>query len=70
VNPDRVGTKCAVWHALKLGAGESRVLRRRLYADAVRPKDAFGENFAQVVAARRAEAGTFYENLARRAART
>ncbi len=63
VNPARVGTKCAAWQALKLGAGESRVLRLRLYADAARPKETFGKNFAQVVAARRAEAEIFYRGV-------
>ncbi len=69
VNPARVGTKCAAWHALKLAPGESRVLRLRLYAEAARPKETFGAEFARVLAARKAEADIFYDDVAQSAAR-
>jgi hypothetical protein len=64
VNPRRYGTKCAALHRLTLGPGESRVLRLRLYADAARPDQSFGEGFESVVSARQREADDFYRVLA------
>jgi hypothetical protein len=63
VNPARTGTKCAPHHALTLAPGEERVLRLRLYAEAEKPAEVFGENFAAAFAARRAEADEFYDLL-------
>jgi hypothetical protein len=63
VNPARVGTKCAAHHVLTLAPGEERVLRMRLYAAEEQPKDVFGTNFAETIAARRAEADAFYQTL-------
>jgi hypothetical protein len=63
VNPARAGTKCAAHHVLALAPGEERVLRLRLFAEAERPLETFGENFAQTFAARRGEADEFFEAL-------
>ncbi|MBC7366888.1 MAG: glucosidase, partial [Undibacterium sp.] len=64
VNPARVGTKCAAHHKVKLAAGEERVLRLRLYGDASKPEEIFGENFEEVMRARRREADIFYATVA------
>ncbi len=63
VNPAQVGTKCAAHHALMLAPGEERVLRLRLYAEAEKPAAVFGPGFAQVCAARLAEADEFHAAL-------
>jgi hypothetical protein len=70
VNPDRTGTKCAFWYQLTLAGGASAELRLRL-----RPRpaadqggDPLGPGFAQVMAARRAEADEFYAELTPREA--
>ena len=64
VNPDQQGTKCAFWYKLEVPAGGTAELRLRL-----RPRGkakapaAFGNNFADTVAARRGEADEFYGEL-------
>lgn len=58
VNPDREGTKAAAHYVLDLAAGESRVLRLRLTADAAL-KEPFAE-FDALFARRRREADEFY----------
>jgi hypothetical protein len=68
VNPERTGTKCAYWYQVTVPAGGTAELRVRL-----RPVDeqaaragtnaAFGAEFDQVIAARRAEADEFYAEL-------
>jgi Glycosyl hydrolase family 63 C-terminal domain len=63
VNPACTGTKCAAHQMLVLAPGEERVLRLRLYAEKVRPAEAFGKNFAQVVAARQREADDYFASL-------
>ncbi|MEO6875164.1 MAG: glucosidase [Opitutaceae bacterium] len=63
VNPARTGTKCAPHFALTLAPGEERVLRLRLYAEAEKPAEVFGKNFAQTFAQRRSEADEFYAKL-------
>ena len=60
VNPRRMGTKAAAHRVLDLAPGETVVTRARLYAAGEAPPVAFGENFAEVFAARRAEADEFY----------
>jgi hypothetical protein len=60
VNPKRTGTKVAAHRVLDLAPGETAVMRLRLSAEAEAPGRPFGEGFAQVFAARRAEAEEFY----------
>jgi hypothetical protein len=63
VNPKNVGTKCAVHRVLALAAGESRVLRFRLYAAAAGPAEPFGPGFAAVIDLRRQEADLYHAAL-------
>ena len=72
VNPDQTGTKCAFWYHLTVSPGETAELRLRL-----RPAErtagagttaAFGADFDQVIATRRAEADEFYAELTPRTA--
>jgi hypothetical protein len=63
VNPARTGTKAAALYRLEVPAGGSARLELRLHADAERPEAAFGPGFEQVFAARRAEAGAFYDEV-------
>ena len=60
VNAKRTGTKVAAHRVLDLAPGETAVMRLRLSAEAEAPGRPFGEGFAQVFAARRAEAEEFY----------
>jgi hypothetical protein len=60
VNPKHVGTKAAAWYALTIPAGGSVTMQLRLYPDGHVPTAAFGDAFAEVVSARRAEADEFY----------
>ena len=63
VNPRKQGTKTAAHQVLALAAGEERVIRLRLHAEGERPAEMFGRGFAEVMAARRAEANAFYGEL-------
>ena len=63
VNARRTGTKVAAHRVLDLAAGETAVMRLRLSAEAEAPGRPFGEGFAQVLAARRAEAEEFYATV-------
>jgi hypothetical protein len=63
VNPGRHGTKCAFVYKVNLKAGESQVIRLRLYADNDRPTSSFGDEFMEVMKARREEADEFYNQL-------
>ncbi len=60
VNPDRVGTRCAIRHDLQAGPGQRREVRVRLTA---RRPGGLGEDFTAVMSAREAEASTFYAGL-------
>ncbi|MBL9218859.1 MAG: hypothetical protein JNG82_10255 [Opitutaceae bacterium] len=60
VNPKRTGTKVAAHRVLDLAPGETAVMRLRLSAEVEAPGRPFGEGFAEVFAARRAEAEEFY----------
>ncbi|MBI3886746.1 MAG: glucosidase [Opitutae bacterium] len=60
VNPKREGTKAAAHCVLDLAAGETRVVRARLYSAKVAPAKAFGEEFSRIVADRRRESEEFY----------
>ena len=63
VNARRTGTKVAAHRVLDLAPGEAAVMRLRLSAEAEAPGRPFGEGFAQVFAARRAEAEEFYATV-------
>jgi hypothetical protein len=65
VNPDRSGTKCAIWYRISLNAGETAEIRLRLRpAAAGLPKaSALGADFTRVNMQRRAEADEFYTSL-------
>ena len=71
VNPERAGTKCALWYTLTVPPGQTAELRVRLRpAGSGRPRaaassaaDALGAGFGQVMAERRAEADEFYAEL-------
>jgi hypothetical protein len=60
VNPQRAGTKVAAHRILQVAAGETQVMRLRLFAEAEAPKEVFGKGFDAVFKARRAEAEKFY----------
>jgi hypothetical protein len=65
VNPARRGSKCAVWHRISLGPGETAEVRLR-FRPAGAPQDrvtALGADFTRVVAERRGEADEFYREL-------
>jgi len=57
------GTKCAAYRRISLAAGESHVIRLRLYSDKDTPTTAFGAGFQRVLDARRKEADAFYAQL-------
>jgi hypothetical protein len=63
VNPDNTGTKAAAHYRLRVGAGATAVVRLRLCTTAPGSSEPFGIGFAQVLAARRAEADAFYRAL-------
>ena len=61
VNPERIGTKGALWYRLEVPPGGVAVLRVRLSAGAALPGSvAVGAQFDEIVASRRAEADEFY----------
>jgi hypothetical protein len=62
VNPERVGSKCAVWYRLTVPAGETVQLRLRLHPAVSGPADT-GNGFEEIRASRRAEADQFYAEL-------
>src|SRR5262249_4299388 len=68
VNPERSGTKCAFWYAFAVSPGGTAELRVRLRlageTTSSNTSPAFGADFDQVMAARRAEADEFYAELA------
>ncbi|MFO0676084.1 MAG: glucosidase [Polyangiaceae bacterium] len=57
VNPAKVGTKCAFRHRLRVGAGESRVVRLRISNE--RPSGSW-DDFDAIVGKRLAEADEFF----------
>ena len=60
VNPDRVGTKCAIKHELSVGPGERQEVRVRLTGGA---PGQLGDDFTAIMTAREREADEFYERL-------
>jgi hypothetical protein len=68
INPAGVGTKAALHYVLDVPAGGSATVRLRLAApesgaDAAATRPDLGDGFAQVVAARRAEADAYFADL-------
>src|SRR5664280_1531380 len=74
VNPQEHGTKCAFWYQLTVEPGQSAEIRLRLKPAGAaadrqeRAGEALGGGFTSAVAARRAEADEFYEELTPQAA--
>jgi hypothetical protein len=65
VNPERRGTKCAIWHQLSLGRHETAEIRLRLAPSrpGFDPSSGLGRSFEEVVTHRHAEADEFYAEL-------
>ena len=64
VNPERHGTKAALWYRLPVGPAATVELRLRLRPDGAEPAEAaLGADFDRVVAQRRQEADAFYAEL-------
>jgi mannosylglycerate hydrolase MGH1-like protein len=63
VNPARRGTKCAAWYRLDVEPGTTVQLRLRLRPAGSPAGGALEQDFDRVIAARRAEADTFYAEL-------
>jgi Mannosylglycerate hydrolase MGH1-like glycoside hydrolase domain/Glycosyl hydrolase family 63 C-terminal domain len=63
VNPDRDGTKAALWYRLAVAPAAAVELRLRLRPDGTEPAAALGADFDRVVARRRQEADAFYAEL-------
>ena len=61
VNPNQTGTKAAAHYQVKVGAGETVVIRLRLSNAALR--DPFGSQFSQILEQRRSEANAFYRAM-------
>ncbi len=59
VNPELLGTKAALRHHLRVGAGAETTIRLRLSASGVR----IGRDFDAVMDERRSEAGAFYAEM-------
>ncbi len=72
VNPERRGTKCAVWYKLNVQPGATVELRIRLRPRGPRPTppEALGTDFERVAAERKGEADEFYAELTPAAAST
>ncbi len=62
VNPDRVGTKAAAHYRLRVGAGQTATVRLRL-TNAAPAADALSTEFDAIFAARKSEAGEFYDKV-------
>jgi Glycosyl hydrolase family 63 C-terminal domain len=60
LNPDGFGTKAAAWYTLELGAGEERVIRCRLSAEAQMPQFPFSPEFEATIELRKTEADDFH----------
>lgn len=61
INPDKIGTKAAAHYRLELAAGETSIVRARLFAETEIPAECFGEQFDQCFARRIQEANEFYQ---------
>jgi hypothetical protein len=70
VNPGKTGTKVAAHYELKIGPGESAIVRLRLTSKVLAEKDTkvmstsfFGKEFEQTFAARKRDADEFYRSV-------
>ncbi|HME76016.1 MAG TPA: hypothetical protein VKI00_10285 [Mycobacterium sp.] len=65
VNPQRRGSKCAVWYRVTVGSGQTAELRLRLRPAGTGgdPATALGADFTRVMAQRRTEADEFHAEL-------
>jgi len=64
VNPDKQGTKVAAHYQIKVGAGQTKVIRLRLANISASQKgQPFGKQFDEVFAARLREADEFYRSV-------
>jgi Mannosylglycerate hydrolase MGH1-like glycoside hydrolase domain len=63
VNPDRTGTKTAVWYPLQIPAGGQVCVRLRLSAAAEANTQPFASGFDETFAQRKREADEFYDDL-------
>jgi hypothetical protein len=70
VNPGKTGTKVAAHYELKIGPGESAIVRLRLTSKVLAEKDTkvmstsfFGKEFEQTLAARKRDADEFYRSV-------
>jgi hypothetical protein len=72
VNPQRRGSKCAVWYRVSVSPGETAELRLRLRraGGAQDPATALGADFTRIAAVRRGDADEFYAELTPSAAST
>jgi Glycosyl hydrolase family 63 C-terminal domain len=64
VNPGKTGTKVAAHYQIKVGGGQSKVIRLRLSGSSQTQKDkAFGKQFDEVFTDRLREADEFYKSV-------
>jgi hypothetical protein len=63
VNPSNQGTKASAHYTLKIGPGETRVIRLRLAQPAAGMGKSAFEDFDRIFAERQKEADEFYENI-------
>ena len=64
VNPEKLGTKAAAHYQVKVGAGQTEVIRLRLSKTSPGQKaNSFGKEFDEVFAARLREADEFYQSV-------
>jgi len=64
VNPDKKGTKVAAHYTIKVGAGQSKVIRLRLSKASPEQKGKpFGKQFDEIFAERLREADEFYKSV-------
>ena len=62
VNPGKKGTKVAAHYQMNVGAGQTKVIRLRLFPSGQKDKP-FGKQFAEVFADRLREADEFYKSV-------
>jgi Mannosylglycerate hydrolase MGH1-like glycoside hydrolase domain len=63
VNPENTGTRVAAGYHLRVGAGETQVIRLKLTANAPAKAQPFGTRFDELMATRLREADEFYASI-------
>ncbi|MBN1283418.1 MAG: glucosidase [Proteobacteria bacterium] len=63
VNPDGTGTKAVARYRLRVGPGETKVVRLKLTANAPQKAAPFGVRFDEIMATRQREADEFYRSI-------